>query len=192
MPAPLEVFAAGTGIIYLAPTGTAEPAVNVAVPGTYIQLGLAGAQDYSEDGIVIDKQTDENKVYTSGQYGVRKIFRTREDLSVKVTVFDMTLEALSAAFNQTTVATLAGPPAIKRMALLENTATPTFRTMLIRVPTLSPYMDGGVTQVWVPLVYQVGNTAIALKKADPVGIEFEFGAIADATNGFGFITEQTA
>lgn len=192
MPAPLEVFATGTGIAYLAVTGTADPAVNAAVPGAFVKLGVAGAQDYSEDGIVIQKSTDENKIYTAGQYGVRKVFRTREDLTVKLTVYDLTLEALAAAFNQTAITTVVGPPAIKTIPLLEDAAVPVYRTMLIRVPGLSPYMDGGVLQIWIPLVYQTGATAIALKKADPAGLQMEFTAVADATYGFGKVTAQTA
>lgn len=192
MPAPLEVFASGTGVIYLAPTGTADPAINVAPPGAWVQLGLAGASDYSEDGVVITKETDNNEVYASGVLGVRKVFRTRERLKIAVTVLDLTLEALQAAFNQTAITTLAGPPAEKTMPLMEGSATPTFRSLLMRVPSLSPYMDGGVTQIWVPLVYQTGPTELAFKKSDPVGLKMEFTAMADAVNGFGKIHAQTA
>lgn len=192
MPAPFEVFASGTGIVYLAPTGTADPAVDAAVPGAFVQLGVAGASDYSEDGIVIKKETENSTVFTAGQYGARKVFRTRENLMVNVTVHDLTLEALRDAWNQTVVTTVAGPPAIKTIPLLEGTATPTYRTLLIRVPGLSPYMDGGVLQFWIPLVYQTGSPEIALKKGDPAGLAMEFTAIADVTSGFGKVTAQTA
>lgn len=192
MPVPLEVFASGTGIVYLAPTGTADPVINVAVPGTYIMVGVAGASDYAEDGIVISKSTENNSIYTAGQLGVRKVFRTRENLTIRVKVYDLTLEALRDAWNQTVVTTIGGPPAIKTIPLLENAATPTYRTLLVRVPGLSPYMDGGAIQFWIPLVYQTGSPEILLKKGDPTGLEMEFTAVSDATNGFGKVTAQTA
>lgn len=192
MPAPLEVFAAGTGDVFLAVTGTADPPVNAAPPVAWVKVGVAGSQDYSEDGITIAKSTENNSIYTSGQYGVRKVFRTRENLTIKFTVFDLTMEALRDAFNQTAVTTVAGPPAIKTIPLLENAATPTFRAMLVRVPGLSPYFDGGVLQFWIPLVYQTGSPEIVLKKSDPAGLALEFTAVADAASGFGKVTAQTA
>lgn len=191
MPAPLEIFASGAFDVYLAVTGTADPVINVAVPGAFIKVGVAGSQDYGEDGIRIRKETESQEVYTLGTYGTRKVFRTREKLLIAFTLHDATAEALRDAFNQTAVTTLAGPPAEKTIPLLEGTASPTFRTLLIR-GTGTPYMDGGVTQIWVPLVYQTGSPEIAFRKAEPVGLALEFTAVADATSGFGKVHYQTS
>ncbi|MGH2500261.1 MAG: hypothetical protein ACRDF0_09260 [Candidatus Limnocylindria bacterium] len=192
MPAPYEIFATGTGEVWLAPTGTADPAIDVALAPPWVELGTAGPDDFTEDGIVITKATENNEVYANGVYGVRKVFRTRENLKIALTLMDLTLEALSAAFNQTPVTVVPGPPAEKTMPLLEGSATPTQRAMVIRVPDLSPYMDGGVLQFFIPLVYQTGSPEIALKKSDPAGLALEFTAIADAALGFGTVHGQTA
>lgn len=191
MPAPYEVFASGAFDIYLAVPNQADPVINVAPPGAWIKVGVAGSQDYGEDGIAVRKSTEENSVYGLGLYGVRKVFRTRESLVITCPLMDATLEAFRDAFNQTAVTTIVGPPAIKTIPLLENSSTPTTRALLIRGAN-SPYMDGGGLQWWVPIVYQTGDTEAALKKADPITLELEFTAIADATNGFGKITAQTA
>lgn len=191
MPAPYEVFASGAFDVYLAPALTAEPVIEAAPPVAWIKVGVAGSYDYGEDGIKIKKGTDENEVYGLGLFGVRKVFRTRERLNVMLPLMDATLEALRDAFNQTAVTVIAGPPARKRMPLMENSSTPTTRALLIKGAN-SPYMDGGVLQWWIPIVYNTGDTEFALKKADPVVIELDFIAVADATNGFGYVQAQTA
>lgn len=191
MSQPYEVFATGAVDVYLAVTGTADPVINVAPPGAWIKVGVAGASDYFEDGVHVKKETENNEFYALGLYGVRKVFRVREKLTITFTLADATLEAYRDAFNQTAVTTIVGPPAEKTIPLLENVSTPTFRSMLLRAP-LSPYMAGGNLQYWIPLVYQTGSTESVYKKSDPVGLELEFTAIADATSGFGKMHAQTA
>ncbi len=191
MPAPLEVFAAGNVDVYLAPSNTADPVINVAPPGAWIKLGVAGSLDYAEEGVSVRKATEENKIYGAGGYGVRKVFRTREDLTITVRLMDATLEAYQAAFNQVVITTLAGPPAEKTIPLVENVATPVFRALLLRAPN-SPYMDGGSLQWWIPIVYQTGDIDTVYRKSDPVVLELEFTSIQDATNGMGKSHMQTA
>ena len=193
MPAPLEIFASGAVELYLAVTGTAEPLTNAAPAGAWIKVGVAGSQDYAEDGVRITKATTNNEIFALGSYGVRKVFRDRETLKIALKLMDATLEALRDAFNQTVVTTAligAGPAQDKAIPLLESQATPTFRAALIRLSN-SPYLDGGGFQFWVPLVYSTGATEIGFKKTEPVGIELELTAIADSVAGFGKIRAQT-
>lgn len=191
MSTPYEIFATGAVDVYLAVTGTADPVINSAPPGAWIKVGVAGKDDYSEDGVRVTKETENNEVFANGLYGVRKVFRTREKLTIAFTLMDATMEAYRDAFNQATVSVITGPPAEKTVPILENVATPTFRTMLLRAP-LSPYMAGGNLQWWIPIVYQTGSIETVYKKSDPVGLALVFSAIADATNGFGKIHAQTS
>ena len=191
MPAPLEIFASGAFDIYLAPPSTADPVINVAPPVAWVKVGVAGSQDMDEAGIKVRKERSENEVYGLGSYGVRKIFRTREKLIISCTLMDATLEAFRDIMNQTAVSTIVGPPAEKTIPLLENIATPTTRALLIRGNN-SPYMDGGATQWWVPIVYNTGPWEAVYKKSDPIGLAAEWTAIADATSGFGKLHAQTA
>lgn len=192
MPAPLEIIATGNIDVYLAPTGTADPVINVAVPGTYVKIGVAGSNDYGEDGLKIRKETENNEFFALGSYGTRKVFRVREKLFIELMLHDGTLEAYRDAFNQTAVTVIAGPPAEKTIPLLEGTATPTFRTLLIRSSSGSAYMDNGALQYWVPLVFQTGSPETVYRKSDPMGLALQFTAVADTTNGFGKIHQQTA
>lgn len=191
MPSPYEIFANGAFDIYLAVPNQADPVINVAVPGAWIKLGVAGSQDYGEDGIKVRKETANKEVFGLGSYGVRKVFRDRERLYIEVPLMDATLEAFRDAFNQTAVTVIAGPPAEKTIPLLENTVTPTTRALLIRGSN-SPYMDGGVLQWWIPIVYQTGSPEANIRKSDPIVLDLQFTAIADATNGFGKIHAQTS
>ena len=192
MPAPYEIYANGLMDVYLAAPNTADPAIGSPPPGTWTKLGVAGSQDYGEDaGIDVGKETENNPIYALGSFGVRKVFRNRESLTVGLVLMDATIEAIAASFNQAAISVIAGPPAEKTVPLLEGTATPTFRALLIK-GALSPYMDGGVFQWWIPIVYQTGSLHFVFKKSEPIGIAFEFTAIADATNGFGKVHEQTA
>jgi len=192
VPAPLEIYATGAIDLYLAPTGTVEPVLNVAPAAAWIKVGgAAGSQDYGEDGLKVRKETENNEVYGLGSYGTRKVFRVREKLFIELVLMDATLEAYQHAFNQTAITTLAGPPAEKRIPLLEGTTTPTFRAALIRA-SISPYMDGGNLQYFIPIVFQTGSPESVYRKSDPVGLSLQFTAVADATLGFGTLRAQTA
>jgi hypothetical protein len=191
MPAPFEVFASGAFDVYLAVPLQADPPINAAPPGAWIKVGVAGAIDYAEDGIKVSKATENNVIYSLGQFGARKVFRTRETLTVELTLMDATMEAYRDAFNQSAVTTIVGPPAEKTIPLLEGSSTPTTRALLIRGAN-SPYMDGGVMQWWIPIVYQTGSPEAILRKNEPIGLALQFTAISDATNGFGKIHAQTS
>jgi hypothetical protein len=192
MPAPYEIYANGQMSVYLAAPNTADPAINVNPTGVgFTLLGVSGSQDYGEDGIAVGKATENNPFYALGSLGTRKVFRNRETLTIGLTLVDATIEAISAVLNQNTITTVVGPPAEKKISLLEGVATPTFRAMLIK-GSLSPYMDGGTFQWWIPIVYQTGTLEWLFKKADPIGVKAVFTAVADATNGFGLVHAQTS
>jgi hypothetical protein len=191
MPAPFEILVGGIWDIYLAPPATADPVVNVAPPGAWIKVGVSGKESYTEDGITIAKSAENSEIKALGTYATRKVVRVGEGLKVSFVLQDATLEAYRDAMNQTAVTTIAGPPAIKTIPLLENVSIPTTRAMLIRA-ALTPYMDGGNMQWWIPHVYQTGNPQTVLHKSNPVGLALEFTAIHADSSGFGKITAQTA
>jgi len=173
-------------------TGTADPVINTAVPAAYIKVGVSGSQDYGEDGLKIRKETENNEIFALGTLATRKVFRTREKLFIELMLMDATMEAYRDAFNQSAITTLAGPPAEKTIQLLENTTSPTYRTLLIRAAAGSAYMDNGVLQYWVPLVFQTGSPETIYRKDTPVGLALQFTAVADAVNGLGKMRQQTA
>lgn len=193
MAAPYEVFASGLFDVYLAPAGTADPVINAAVPGAYVLVGVSGKLNYDESGIKISKDTSNKEVKVLGSYATRKVFRESESLKVMFTLVDATAEALRDAFNQTAITTLAGPPAEKTIPFLEGTASPTYRALLLRNSAASPYMDAGVTQVWIPNAYQTGGIEwLIAHKTDPVALALEFTAVDADANRLGKVHFQTA
>jgi hypothetical protein len=191
MPAPFEIVA-GLLDAYLAPVGTAFPAINAAPAGAWIKLGAGGAKDYRpDDGVVVrwEESVDEEK--SLGTTGPRKAFRTDEGLMIELTLIDFTAESLQAALNQNAITTLAGPPAEKTIQLLNGPVVAT-RALLVR-GVLSPYVDtANYLQFDIPLVYQRGSLDMAFKKAPAVGLKLQFRGLQDDNLGFGKIHLPTA
>lgn len=183
MPAPFEIVA-GLVDAYLAPLATAFPVINVAPAGAWIKLGAGGSKDFTEDGLVVRHEVGVERIRSAGTTGPRKAFRTQEDLLIELTLMDATAEAISAAFNQLAVTTLAGPPAEKTIQLLEGPSV-TLRSLLLR-GVLSPYADSASNlQFDIPIVYQNGPIEFLFSKGKPIGLKLQFVALQDDTNGFG-------
>jgi hypothetical protein len=183
MPAPFEIVA-GLVDAYLAPVGTAFPAINAAPAGTWIKLGAGGAKDYEEGGLVVRHEVGIQRIRSLGTTGPRKAFRETEDLFIELTLMDATAEAISAALNQLAITTLAGPPAEKTIQLLEG-QTVTLRALLVR-GLLSPYVDSASNlQFDIPLVYQNGPMEMAFMKGKPIAPKLQFVALQDDVLGFG-------
>ena len=190
MPAPFEIVA-GLLDAYLAPVGTAFPAINAAPGGAWIKLGAGGAKDYTEDGLVVRHEVGVQRIRSLGTTGPRKAFRESEDLFIELTLMDATAESISAALNQLAITTLAGPPAEKTVQLLEGQVVTT-RALLLR-GILSPYADSANNlQFDIPIVYQNGPIEMAFKKGSPVGPKLQFVALQDDALGFGKIHLPTA
>jgi len=196
MAAPLEILT-GPLEIYLAPVGEAVPATDVAPAGNWNLLGSSGDDNYTEDGVVISNPQVNEIFRALGGSGPRKVFRTEEDLMIRVTMADLTLEELSHAINEGTVTTDAGPPATKEIDLYRGPGEPAQRALLVRGTGKSPYAAGVNMQFQVPVVIHQGNYELIFAKAPPVGVLMEFLAIEDPTatsdsKRFGSLKAQTA
>jgi hypothetical protein len=190
MPAPFEIVA-GLVDAFLAPVGTAFPAINAAPIAAWLKLGVGGAKDYTEDGLVVRHEVGVERIRSFGTTGPRKAFRTTEDLLIELTLMDATAEAISAALNQLAITTLVGPPAEKTVQLLEGQSV-TLRALLIR-GILSPYLDSASNlQLDIPIVYQNGPIEMAFMKGKPFGPKLQFVALQDDNLGFGKIHLPTA
>lgn len=190
MSAPYEIVA-GAVDAYLAPVATAFPVINAAPAGTWIKLGAVGSKDYSEDGVKIMAGQTNTRIRTLGATGPRKAFRTAEDLTIELTLLDTTIESYQAAFNQSAITTVAGPPAEKKIQLLQGNAV-ALRAMLVR-GVLSPYADSASFLQWdIPLVFQDGDIESVYRKGEAVGLKLRFVALQDDALGFGTLHGPTA
>lgn len=189
MPAPFEIIA-GAADVWVAAANTADVVLNVAPSGSWTKLGVAGSKDFSEDGVMVTYEQDQEDFYGLGATGPRKAFRTRERLHITFTLHDATLESFQHAFNEVAITTLVGPPAEKTVPLVQGGTVQT-RALLIR-SAVSPYVDSAnPTQFWVPLCYQKGPIEVLFTKGKAVGLKLSWFALQDDTNGFGKLHEPT-
>ncbi len=62
-------------------------------------MGAGGNRNYSEDGIAVTHSQALSKVRPAGALGPVKVFRTEEDLTMSITLWDMTLEMYTLALG---------------------------------------------------------------------------------------------
>ena len=180
---PYEVIAA-PGTAYLAPVATAFPLIDAAPAGTWIKIGTNGDLNYDgQTGIEVSHPQSINKWRSLGDTGSRKVFRTEEDLMIKLKVVDVSLEQYKLAVNGNTVTDTAAGSGLaghRKVGLSRGFTVATY-AMLLRFNT-SPY---GATATWnmqyeIPIVAMAGSPVVLYKNGDPAGYELEFHALVDA------------
>lgn len=163
--------------IWLAPVGTAFPAVNIAPSGSWTLLGTGGDKNYTEEGVQVMHDQTLNEVFTAGSTGARKVFRPRESFKLGVTLLDLNLAQYGNVLGTvTTVAPGAGTIGTKKVGLNRGSTVALF-ALLARGP--SPFAAGMNAQFEVPRCYQSGNPRPTFSKGNPAGLAMEFAALED-------------
>lgn len=165
--------------LWLAPTGTAFPLIGVAPAGGWVQIGTNGTRSESDDGVTVTHSQTLTKVRPGGATGPVKVFRSEEDLMIKLTLWDLTLEQYLYTLNSNTLTTTAaatGTAGFKKLGLSRGTSVKEY-ALLAR--GASPYDEAMTAQYQVPRVYQSGSPAVVYKKGVPAGLELEFTALED-------------
>lgn len=188
MGAPYEIIC-NPLTVYLAPVGTAMPAVNAAPSGSWFKLGTSGAKNYDEKGVTVEHDQTIGKFTPAAGTVARKAYRTAEDLKVVFDLVDMTIEQYAMVLNNASVTTAAGPPAIKSIPLQQGLTVATFALLCRGV---SPISDALPAQYQVPIVYQEANPTVVYSKGAPAALACEFHVLDDLTNGSGLLVIQTA
>lgn len=169
---PYEVMGAPHSL-YIAPVGEARPAIGAAPAGGWVLVGTAGNRSYAEEGVRVNSPAAYNYFRGLGSAAPRKAFRAEEDVSIAVTLADLTLESLATAFNKlSTDVTEAG---ITRTLGLSRGLGVMTVALLVRGP--SPYMDDGFAQWWVPAAANVTSIELALRRDNATTYPLEFRAI---------------
>lgn len=174
---PYEVVA-GPYTVYVAPVGTAFPAVNAAPGGTWFELGTSGTKNYDEAGVVVTHGQTLNPWRSAGGTAARKVFRSAEDMMIEFTLVDLTPEQYAKVLNDATVTTQAGPPAVKRFPLLQGLTVKAFAFI---ARGTSPAGDSLVAQYQVTSVYQAASPKPTFKKDSPAGLDCQFAALDDGS-----------
>jgi hypothetical protein len=181
MAQPYEIVLAAQEI-YWAPFGEPYPVMNTAPAGNWRLIGVAGSLNRSEDGVTLTTAQELFDVRVDGSAYPVKQGRLSEELTIAMTMYDMTLETLALVFNNNAVTTLAGPPQHK-MLQLERGALVTSFAMIIKGP--SPYNDALTMQFELHKVSNRGASEIAMRRTAAAGVRMEFIAQADTSKPVG-------
>jgi hypothetical protein len=120
----------GTVNIYIAPYGTAEPAVGSTPSGSWAELGC------TEEDQTIEETGEITYFYDNCHSGPVKATRGQEDIKVMFRLVDMTLENLARIKASVSAVTTSGT--LKRLALKRG-ATLTEYALLFKGAADSPY-----------------------------------------------------
>lgn len=165
--------------LWLAPVGTAFPLVNAAPAGAWIKIGTNGTRNQSEEGVVVMHNQTLNKARPGGATGPVKAFRTEEDLSFSLTLWDITLEQYTLALNSNTLTTTAagvGTAGFKKLGLSRGFNVKEYALLARGV---SPYDEAMTAQYQVPRCYNSGSPEVAYRKGVPAGLKLTFEALED-------------
>lgn len=197
---PLEIIAAPFDILRAA-VGTAFPTIQTNPSAAWSKIGSNGALNYDDgEGVTVVHEQEFAEFRALGDAGVRKMFRTKEALRVKVKVYDLTLEQYKAALNDnpvTATAAASGVAGQKKLGLSRGFTVATM-ALLIR-GNVSPY---GTAAAWnaqyeIPIAVQIGSPEVIYKKSEPVGLALEWMSLVDPSAAsvderFGRLVMQTA
>lgn len=192
---PFEVIGAALTVFY-APVGTAFPDVDETPAIEWIKVGSSGPLNYDDDGIEVEHPQSFNFWRSLGEASSRKAFRTEEDLMIRLTLVDLTLEQYRLALNRNAITTTPaglGVPGKKKVGLSRGLTVDTM-ALLVRGP--SPYMFDGTAQYEVPIAAQIGSPTVVYQRREPAGLELEWRALVDpsqpAAEFLGRFVAQTA
>jgi hypothetical protein len=186
--APYEILT-GVGELYLAPVGTAFPAVD-AVPGaSWIDLGN------TQDGVTVTADQDITEIRVDQETGPVKATRSEESLVIATKLAAMTLENLAYVLGNTVTDTPPGAGTIgtREVGMYRGQAVTTYALLFRGVSAYGNYP----AQYEVPMGYFGGSAESEYTKDGNAGIPCEFHALVDpnaatAAEKFGTLVMQDA
>lgn len=187
MAAPYEIIGAPL-TLYLAPVGTAPPAVDdgeAAFDPAWSRVGTSGDKNYTEDGVVVNLEQTLTYFVGAGSTLKRKAFRTEEDFFIAVTLADLSPSQYARVINDAAITTQApgvGVPGEKRFSLYRGPQVATFALLARGLSAVDDVLNA---QYEVASVIEAGNKAIANTKGAPALLACEFRTIDAAGTGEG-------
>lgn len=189
--APFEIIAAPAKI-WVAPVGTAFPAIDAVPNSDWMLLGKAGDKNISEDGVTISHPQSVEVIRALGSTGPRKIVRTEEDLMISFTLIDLTLEMYRRLLNDNPITQLeasSSQAGSRKLAMQRGRIVSQF-ALIAEGP--SPYGENWNLRYKVPLIVNIGEPEVVFQKGEAAGLLFELQAIEHELDGFGEIEAQFA
>lgn len=198
--APLEIIAAPFDV-YRAAVATAFPAIQSNPAVAWTKIGSNGSLNYDDgEGVSIVHEQEFSEFRALGDAGVRKMFRVKEALRIKLKLYDITLEQYKAALNDNTITATSASSGVAGQKKLGLSRGFTVATMALLIRgNVSPYGTAAAwnTQYEIPIAVQIGSPEVIYKKSEPVGLALEWMALVDtgassSDERFGRLVTQTA
>lgn len=180
MSAPFEILMAPyTG--YLAPTGTAFPAVDAAPSGSWISIGTSGSLNYDPAGVTVTHNQTISSFTGAGSTFKRKVVRTDEAFTIAFQVADLSPAQYSMALDTVLVTTTATVPLAgeKHFEVRRGVPVNTHALLLRGVSTVDDSLTG---QFEVAVCYQAGDPAVSLSKGGAAMLSLSYDAL-EVTQG---------
>lgn len=165
--------------LWLAPVGTAFPLIDAAPAVAWVKIGTNGTRNQSDDGVSVMHSQTTSKVRPGGATGPVKAFRTEEDLTISLTLWDLTIEQYMLALNSNPLATTAagvGTAGFKTVGLSRGIAVKEYALLARGV---SPYDEGMNAQYQVPRCFNSASPEVVYRKGVPAGLKLTFEALED-------------
>jgi hypothetical protein len=179
----------------VATVGTAFPAVDATPNSSWAKIGKNGAKNFSGDGVKVTHGQTIVKIRPDGYTAPAKTFRTEEDLSIELTVWDMTIEAYRMVLNANGITDVPASSGVAGYRSVSLSRGPDVSQYALLVRGASPYGDNWNLQYEVPVVIHNGDPAPVFRKGTPAALLIRFEAMGDLNNPsypFGIVKAQTA
>ena len=184
MPAPFEMVS-GPLTVYTATEGTLAPELSVLPASPWGLLGTNGARSISDDGLTATFDETIEAQRTLGSTGIAKLFRTEEDVTMSLSLLDVSVETFAIAMSGLPVTTIApgsGTAGYRRVELFRGFNV---LNLAFLMRGFSPYADNMSAQFWVPKGYASFSGDLQYEKGSAAMIQLEIMAIEHLTLGHG-------
>lgn len=166
--------------VWIAPVGTAFPAIDEVPAAPWTLLGSNGDRNYAGGGVTVSHQRQLQFATPAGVLGAAVAFAENDSLRVRLELLDMTLEQYAVVMGGNAVVTT--PPAIgvagiKVLGLGLKTGPLPEYAVLARGP--SPYAEGMPAQYELPRCIEAGSPAPTFRGGVPAGLSVELTALED-------------
>lgn len=182
MAAPFEIIGAPYEI-WVAPVGTAMPALDATPSGSWTKLGTSGSKNYDDDGVTVDLDQKFEGFRGAGSTVQRKVWRVEEDMSISVKLVDMTAAQVAKVLNDVSVTTVAPGPTQAGESNFSLYGGVNVATLAVIARGISPANELYVAQFEMDSAFQEGTPSIQLTKGKPAMLDVKFTALDASGNG---------
>jgi hypothetical protein len=175
-----EIIAASY-TVWIAPVGTAFPAIDEAPTAAWETLGSNGDRNYSGAGLTVSHQRQYAKAVQAGETADGAVMIETEELRLTGELVDVTLEQYALVLGGNAVTTVAagpGVPGTKTLGLSVRSGLSREFALLVRGP--SPYDETKLMQYELPRCCEAGGPQLTYRRAVATGIAFSIKVLPDA------------